>query len=317
MNLAQEIADDVCTILFGPEVLHVARPVHLAVRLSAEHARDTAASHAFFRDARGTETERRPLGPAADRTQPGTLETEAITLAAPDTAVIAGWSAVLFHHDPQGAESVDSVVSFDLSFTAHPVAVTVWDVPSAVQTGGNFAISVGLKCTCGCPSVGWGFAVLDAEGSELARGQVGAAPALGTSGLCHASLTLTAPATPGQQVWQVAALPPPDLALPHACGTIPLRVDARPAPEVTLRIEAFDAETGAPVDRAKVVVHPYRTLTGPDGVAELRVPKGEYRIYVSGKSYFATQTQRQVDNDQTIRAALYIDREFTDADQWA
>jgi hypothetical protein len=317
MNLAQEIPNDHGTILFGPEDPHVALPVLLAVRLSAEQARGTVATDVFFRDAGGTETERKPLVPTADRAQPGALETGPVALAAPVTAGVVGWSGVLLHHDAEGAEVVDAVMPFDLSVSAHPVAVTVWDVPSAVEAGANFLISVGLKCTCGCPSAGWGFAVQDADGRELGRGRVGTAPVPGTSGLCHATLTLNAPEIPSQQVWQVTALPPPDQVLPHACSTVPLRIDARPAPEVILRIEAFDAETGAPVDRAKVVAHPYRTSTGPDGIAELTVPKGEYRIYVSGKSYFATQTQKLVDMDHTIRAALYVDREFTDADQWA
>ena len=42
-----------------------------------------------------------------------------------------------------------------------------------------------------------------------------------------------------------------------------------------------------PVKGAKVVVHPYKAFTDERGVAEVRVPKGEYRLVVSGTNYLA------------------------------
>jgi len=316
MKLPQEITDDVCTVLYAPQAPHVAQPVHLAVRLSAERARDMAATHVFFRAADGSETERAAFAPSSDRAHPGAMESAAVSLVAPEAVGDAGWSALLVHEDAEGTETIDHIAAFALPVAGHPVAVTVWDVPSAVEAGADFTFSVGLKCTCGCSSAAWEFVIRDAAGRNLARGRVGDVPLAGTSGLCHAAITMAAPEVPGQQIWQVTARPP-DHTLPHACGTAPIRIDARPAPEVTLRVEAYDAATGAPVDRAKVVAHPYRTFTGSDGVALLRVPAGPYRIYVSGKSYFASQTQETVDKDLTIRAALFVDREFSDADQWA
>jgi hypothetical protein len=316
MKLTNEIPDAAGTVLFGPDAVHVGQTVHLAIRLSADQARGMTATHVLFRDSDGNESDPSVLAPTADQTDPGTLLSAPVTMTAPEATGASGWMAVLLHPLEDCSEVIDGEIAFDLPVAGHPVAVTVWDVPYAVEAGAQFAISVGLKCTCGCASDGWDFVVCDAAGADLARGRVGTAAAAGTSGLCHTSVTLTAPATPGQQVWQVTALPPVT-GIPHAGGTTPVRIDARPAPEVTLRVEAYDAASGEPVARAKLVAHPYRTFTDSDGVALLQLPKGPYRVYVSGKSYFASQTQETIERDMTIRAALYVDREFSDADNWA
>lgn len=316
MKLTQEIPDRDGTILYGPEAVHIGQTVHLAIRLAADQARGCPATHVLFMDPDGNSTDPVALAPTSGQAHPGALQSDPLTLQAPLSTGTSRWMAVLFHQAEDETDIIDREIAFDLPITGHPVAVSVWDVPYGVEMGAEFTISVGLKCTCGCASEGWGFVVRDAAGTDLAQAQVGAAPAAGTSGLCQTSVTLTAPAQAGQHVWQVTALPP-DTGLAHEGATVPIHIDARPAPEVTLRVEAFDAANGQPVPRAKVVAHPYRTFTDSNGVALLRLPKGPYRVYVSGKTYFASQTQETVEQDLTIRAALFTDREFSDADHWA
>ncbi len=52
-------------------------------------------------------------------------------------------------------------------------------------------------------------------------------------------------------------------------------------------------------------------------MAEVRVPKGEYRLFVSGKNYFPFRSDSEVLSDMTIRAELAVDRELSDADVWS
>ena len=76
-------------------------------------------------------------------------------------------------------------------------------------------------------------------------------------------------------------------------------------------------ENQTPVKGAKVSVHPYRTFTDERGVAEVRVPKGQYRLFVSGKKYFPFRSDGELKTDVTITAELVLDLELTDADVWS
>jgi hypothetical protein len=88
-------------------------------------------------------------------------------------------------------------------------------------------------------------------------------------------------------------------------------------PECVLRVEAVDKETRAPVKRAKVVAHPYRTLTDEGGFAEVRVPKGDYRLFVSGGGYLPFRRDGSVTGDMTIRVELTLDVGPSDAEVWS
>lgn len=89
------------------------------------------------------------------------------------------------------------------------------------------------------------------------------------------------------------------------------------APDCLVTVTAVDAESGTPVEGARVVAHPYRTVTDARGVAELRVPAGEYRLFVSGKGCIPFRFDGEVTADTRIRAELDQDRELSDADIWS
>ena len=205
---------------------------------------------------------------------------------------------------------------FVVPVRAHPVCVVLWGLPPAPTQGAPVSFHLGLKCPCGCSSARWPYRLTDAEGRILAEGRVGDTPWSGTDGLCYAEVTVPAPHADGIETW-TAVCEPPDLPAAHAPGRAELRLTVRPAPEVTLTVVVTEAATGAPVPRAKVVAHPFRAVADAAGVAALRVPKGRYRIQVSGTRYFAAQTEGDVTEDTTVTAALEIDRDFTDADAWA
>ena len=51
-------------------------------------------------------------------------------------------------------------------------------------------------------------------------------------------------------------------------------------------------------------------------MAEGRIPKGEYRLFVSGKKYFPFRSDGEIKTNVTIKAELAVDRELSDADIW-
>ena len=66
-----------------------------------------------------------------------------------------------------------------------------------------------------------------------------------------------------------------------------------------------------------MVVHPYNAWTDERGVAEVKIPKGPYRLFVSGKSYFPFRRDGTVEADTTIEAELTVDSGLSDVDLWS
>ena len=123
-----------------------------------------------------------------------------------------------------------------------------------------------------------------------------------------------APADPAATGDVAAAVDP---AIPHAPGRALFGVRVVPAPGCLLTVVATRAEGGYAVEGARVVAHPYRAVTDERGVAEMRVPPGAYRLFVSGKGCIPFRFDGEVTADTTIRAELTQDRELSDADIWS
>ena len=207
----------------------------------------------------------------------------------------------------------------DDNVVTHARSIVVWDVPSAVERGGTFSVKVGVKCSEGCVPDTWVFGIRDREGRVLASRRVGAEPWPGTAGLFYAAAELGAPATEGLYAWEAFA-PAIDgdageIGHGEACASFNVRV-VRP-PECVLTIVARDKESGAPVRGAKVVAHPYRTMTDERGVAELRVPKGPFRLFVSGCDYFPARLDGEASDDASFTVELETDLGPTDAELWS
>jgi hypothetical protein len=84
-----------------------------------------------------------------------------------------------------------------------------------------------------------------------------------------------------------------------------------------LTVVAVDGRSKARIPGARVVVHPYRTLTNADGIAELRLPKGAYRLFVSGRDRFPFRSDGEIDGHLTIQAELDEDLGPSDAELWS
>lgn len=192
----------------------------------------------------------------------------------------------------------------------HDTRIVVWDVPVTIECGKTFSVRVGVKCSSGCRSDGWTVEVHDHDGKRQASATTSSAPWPDTAGLHHAQVELNAPDREGLYTWEVRA-PVNAPEIPHAEGVARFGVRAVPTPECLLTVVAVDVESQTPVEGAKVVVHPYKTFTDEDGVAKVRIPEGEYRIFVSGKRYVPFRSDCDVKADVTIRADLALDRELS------
>ncbi|HUQ52893.1 MAG TPA: hypothetical protein VM692_11775 [Gammaproteobacteria bacterium] len=203
---------------------------------------------------------------------------------------------------------------------AHATHIVVWDAPAAVERAAPLRFKVGVKCAAECSSAGRRVAIRDAQGRELASAVVGDVAWPGTAALNYAEFELPAPDADGLHAWVAAleadAAAAPDHA-PHAAATSQFQVRVVPAPECTVKVVAVDAASRTPVGGARVVVHPYRAVTDSQGIAELRVPKGAYRLFVSGRDYFPFRSDGDVRADVTIEAELYADRGPSDAELWS
>ena len=202
----------------------------------------------------------------------------------------------------------------------HATRIVVWDVPSAVQCGAAFKLKVGVKCAVECGAAARRVEIRDEQGRSVAAATVGDVPVAGTSALYFAELELRAPATEGLHGWEARAAEVVDVAtgrITHTAATAPVPVRAVPHPDCLLRVVAVDGRSRIPIPGAKVVIHPYRALTNAEGVAEFRVPKGAYRLLVSGRDRFPFRSDGEIDADVTIQAELDEDLGPSDAELWS
>ena len=202
------------------------------------------------------------------------------------------------------------------SVEPHDTRVVVWDTPPAVERGKRFVVRVGVACSAKCASAGWRVDVRDHDGERRETTTLGEEPWPGTDALYHAQVALVAPDTEGLYTWEAAARTGGS-AVAHTDGSARFGVRVVSAPGCLLTVVATDAESRTPVEGARVVAHPYRAVTDERGMAEIRVPAGEYRLFVSGKSYIPFRFDGEVKADTTIRAVLALDRELSDADVWS
>ncbi len=245
-----------------------------------------------------------------------TNETGEFMVKAPVMPGAYTWLAVCPSDAKAGISHEEPSAPFAFTVKPHRTHVVVWDAPSTIECGEGFSIKFGVKCSSECRPHGWTLEVRDHDRKKLA----GATPSddawPGTTALYYTEVDLTAPDTEGLYAWDAKATAT-DLDVPHEEGRASFGVRVVPTPECVLTVEAIDMERQTPVKGAKVVVHPYRAFTDEGGVAEVRVPKGAYRIFVSGKNYLPFRSDGDVNTDITIRAELALDLELSDADIWS
>ncbi len=254
------------------------------------------------------------------------------------------------HDDPQPAIAAPDAGAPSRAADAgaappNAARVVVWDVPAAIERGKRFTVRLGVTCSSGRRPDGWRVEVRDHEGRSRARAALGEEPWPGTDALYPAEVALVAPEAEGFYTWEAAAVTdaasatgdrwetggpaapgvaetggaaaPGGVADGHTGALVRFGVRVVSAPACRLTVVAVDAESGRPVEGARVVAHPYRSVTDERGMAELEVPAGEYRLFVSGKGSIPFRFDGAVTTDRTIRAELAQDVELSDADIWS
>ena len=198
--------------------------------------------------------------------------------------------------------------------TPHATSVVVWDIPSAIVVGERFRIKVGIKCSNECVLTATQFAISDAEGAQVATGTLSDERWPGTTGLYVADIELPAPAEEGLYTWTVTSRSTApqsgaqaNAGLSHSEASTSFGVRVVGRPEYVVRVEAVDEVSQTPLAGARVVMHPYVAVTDDRGMAEVRVAKGAYKLFVSQRGYLTFGLPVEVDADVTARAGLFVE----------
>jgi hypothetical protein len=235
-------------------------------------------------------------------------ESGELVVKAPAEARAYTWVAVCPAVMKAGISHTEASTPIPFTVTPHTLHVVAWDVPPAVVVGERFRMKVGIKCSSECDFGNRSFGIHDHEGAQAATGTLSGDRWPGTTGLYVADVELDAPPAEGLYTWSVkdsgsAA------GLPHAEGGITFGVRVVGRPDYLVTIEAIDQISRTPLEGARVVMHPYRAVTDERGVAEVRVTKGEYKLFVSQTRYLTFGLPVEVDADMTARAELCLEPE--------
>ena len=243
-------------------------------------------------------------------------ETGEVVVTAPVRPGTHVWRAVWPVQTQRRVSHEDASTAFSFTVRPHATRVVVWDAPPTVERGKSFGIRLGVKCPAECPPKGWVVDVRDHEGQRQATATLSDAPWPGTAALYYTEVDLTAPDAEGLFSWEARA-PGRGVEVSHAEGTASFGVRVVPPPECCVTVVVVDAERHAPISGAKVVMHPYLAVTDERGVAEISVPKGTYRLFVSGPNHVPFRRDGEMTTDVTIRAELALDLGISDADIWS
>jgi hypothetical protein len=182
-----------------------------------------------------------------------------------------------------------------------------------------------LKCPATCDASQWPVEIRGRDDRLLYATQLGREIWPQSRNLHYRAIELTAPAESGCHAWTVVApavrAEPDGKAAPdavtHAAARTEFNLRVVTEPEHRLQITAVERSSRQPVAGIGVVAHPYRTTTDAGGVAELRLPQGPYRLFVSGPGYLPLRLDGLLSGDSRLRAELEPDQGPTDAELWS
>jgi hypothetical protein len=189
----------------------------------------------------------------------------------------------------------------------HVLQLTVWDVPSATVSGERFKLSVGVRCSAGCELADRAVSIFDQEGCCAGTVKLGHDVWAGTDALYFAELASLAPPEAGSHRWEVR-ITESDSESPHAGGALPVVVRVVSAPDCEVTVSAVARERQTPIKGARIVMHPYRAVTDENGIARVKVSRGQYDLLVSGSKYLPVCTSIDVSADMATSVALEADQ---------
>ncbi len=301
-----------CSVEFAPDEVDAGGELTLGCKVSCDPTADLRGQTLLIKD-----QDDASIGCAKLTEFDGDAsETGDFVVKAPIEPGAYTWLAVFPADEKETGSPVGTSIPFSFAVKPHSLRILVWDAPTAIELGGKFTIKLGVKCSSECSPHGWTVEVRDHDNEVCAEVTLSEEPRPGTTALYYAEVDLRAPANEGRYAWEAKALAH-DSDIAHAESVAGFGVRVVPEPECVLTVLAIDRESRAPVEGATVAVYPYTTLTDECGVAEVNIPKGKYRLFVSGKNYFPFRSDGVAKTEAVIEAELVLDSGLTDEDLWS
>ncbi|SHN83187.1 hypothetical protein [Desulfitobacterium chlororespirans] len=231
--------------------------------------------------------------------------TDPLVIKAPALPGTYVWKA---HYPEQEKEGIAHLErSLPIPFIVKPLHVTsmaVWDVTSPAVVNDHIKFKVGVKCSADCRLAEREIEIFNQENLKIASAKLGDKPLPDTEALYWTEVEVPAPSQEGFYTWQVN-FPEPNMAAQHleTTGTFGFRV--MNPPECTVNVEVLADKDRTPIQGASIILQPYRSQTDEWGKARLEVTKGDYQLYVTGLSAYASyQKQISVSEDLLIEVEL-------------
>lgn len=220
-------------------------------------------------------------------TYPKHVDTDQVSFQAPTEPGTYTWTAVFPEQVLQGEIYREARTTFTFEVSkAHPVSLSVWNVPSAVSARDKFRVTVGAKCPAGCCLAGLTVRVLREDGQELASAKLGDTP-MGVSGTMYWVDFPMKDMEEGRHTCRAELVLPQDDET-HTAKDCEFTVNVREAAQFSAEVEVFSKASGKRIADADVMLHPWKARTDAQGKAVLRVPCGQYRLIVSGQDVYDT-----------------------------
>jgi hypothetical protein len=292
------------TVVAGvsPEVVDAGAEITLHCEVSCAPACDLRGHALLIKDEAGADRGRILLTGFDGKIN----ETEEFIVKAPVKSGRYTWLGVCPAVVKEGISYADVSIPISFIVKPHTTSVVAWDTPSAVVAGERFKTKVGIKCSSECALKSRHFGIYDHSGAQVATVTLTGELWPGTKGLYFADVDLQAPAEEGLYTWSVK-FTGSDEGIPHDEGSVTFGVRVVSQPECVVKVETVDKVTQTPLSGARVVMHPYRAVTDELGIAEMRVSKGAYKLFVSQTRYITFGEPIEVTADMTARAELELE----------
>jgi hypothetical protein len=299
-----------CTVEVSPDEADAGTDITLNVQVTCPRKGGLRAPRLSIRDHEGTELAEAEL----KKLDGDTYESDDVVVAAPRSVGEHVYRAVVVAADRDGALHEQASAEARFTVTPHAAELNAWDVPTAIVAGERFKFMVGVRCSAGCCLAGRTLSIVDREGAQVSAANLGHDVWPGTDALYVAEIEAEGPPAVGAHQWEIR-IAASDAELPHAAGSLAVVVKVVNPPDCEVTVEALDREKQTPIKGARVVIHPYRAVTDENGVAKVKVTKGQYDILVSASKYVPVSTTVEVGADMNTRAELDEDPTWESEDE--
>ena len=294
-------AQTTCAVRVTPDVVEANDDVTLQVTVSCSPACDLRGHALLIKDQAGADVTRVEL----TRFDGTVNETDEFVVKAPLNPGSYAWSVVCPAVVKPGMSCAEATTAISFVVKPHTTNIVVWDIPSPIVVGEKFRVKVGIKCAHECSLADRDVEIWSHEGTLTGRGKLSDDRWPGTSALYAGEIELHAPDEEGLYTWTVKGPSTPDI--PHAEASVRFGVRVVTHPECVVTVEAVDQASQTPLSGARVVMHPYKAVTDERGVAQVRVARGVYKLFVSQTRYFTFGLPLEVLADMTTRAELFLE----------